>query len=117
MGLTIGSPTPYWYVGGAVLLGAMLGCGIVGFIIERLAYRPLRNAPKLNVLITAIGVSLLLQNIGQLEFFKVRQDGQTAYSLPFGPYPKAMPGLVVDRVLFTLGGVEIHLVDVIVLGT
>ena len=34
-------------------------CGLVGFAIERLAYRPLRQAPRLNVLITAIGVSLL----------------------------------------------------------
>src|SRR6266487_1910091 len=87
MGLTIGSPTPHWYVGGAVLLGAMLGCGIVGFVIERFAYRPLRNAPRLNVLITAIGVSLLLQNLGQLEMKHV-QRGEAAFSLPFGPYPK-----------------------------
>ena len=46
----------------------MLLCGLIGFVIERLAYRPLRQAPRLNVLITAIGVSLLLQNVGQLEF-------------------------------------------------
>ena len=41
-------------------------CGTLGFTIERLAYRPLRKAPRLNVLITAIGVSLFLQNVGQL---------------------------------------------------
>src|ERR1700736_2533151 len=39
----------------SVLLCAMVGCGLLGFTIERLAYRPLRNAPKLNALITAIG--------------------------------------------------------------
>src|SRR5579885_2910349 len=42
----------------SVLVVAMIGCGILGFTIERLAYRPLRGAPKLNALITAIGVSL-----------------------------------------------------------
>src|SRR4030088_2422525 len=45
-----------------VLLGAMAICATLGVVIERLAYRPLRNHSKLNVLITAIGVSLLLEN-------------------------------------------------------
>jgi len=49
-----------------VLLLAMGLCGLLGFTIERLAYRPLRKAPRLNVLITAIGVSLFLENAGQL---------------------------------------------------
>jgi branched-chain amino acid transport system permease protein len=49
----------------AVLFIAMAACTALGFVIERLAYRPLRNAPRLNSLITAIGVSLLLQNLGQ----------------------------------------------------
>ena len=52
----------------AVLLGAMLICAVLGILIERLAYRPLRNRSKLNVLITAIGVSLLLENSGQFVF-------------------------------------------------
>ncbi len=51
-----------------VLLAAMLGCAILGIIIERLAYRPLRGGPTLNVLITAIGVSLLLEYSGQVFF-------------------------------------------------
>jgi branched-chain amino acid transport system permease protein len=46
-----------------VFLAAMLVMGTVGVIIERLAYRPLRNAPRLAPLITAIGVSFILQNI------------------------------------------------------
>src|SRR5574338_633927 len=46
----------------AVLAGAMIGCAILGVLIERFAYRPLRKSSKLNVLITAIGVSLLLEN-------------------------------------------------------
>lgn len=50
------------------LLLAMLLAGILGMVIERLAYRPLRNAPKIAVLITAIGVSLLLEYGGMLLF-------------------------------------------------
>ncbi|MBI4126269.1 MAG: branched-chain amino acid ABC transporter permease, partial [Deltaproteobacteria bacterium] len=49
-----------------VLAGSMLICGVLGFLIERLAYRPVRNAPRLTALITAIGVSLLLEYGGQL---------------------------------------------------
>src|SRR5512132_3748132 len=49
-------PETVW--GGLVVLAvAMIGCAILGMTIERLAYRPLRNGPTLNVLITAIGVS------------------------------------------------------------
>jgi branched-chain amino acid transport system permease protein len=51
-----------------VLLTAMVGCALLGMLIERLAYRPLRNAATLNVLITAIGVSLLLEYSGQVFF-------------------------------------------------
>lgn len=51
-----------------VLIVAMLGCGLVGFLIERLAYRPLRKSPRINVLITAVGVSLFLEFSGQLVF-------------------------------------------------
>ncbi|MGE3975757.1 MAG: branched-chain amino acid ABC transporter permease [Bdellovibrionales bacterium] len=47
---------------------AMVGCALVGFLIERLAYRPLRNAPRINVLITAVGVSLFLEFAGQIVF-------------------------------------------------
>src|SRR5512147_845925 len=42
-----------------VLFGAMAGCAVLGVVIERSAYRPLRRQPRLTVLITAIGVSLL----------------------------------------------------------
>jgi branched-chain amino acid transport system permease protein len=52
----------------AVLLGAMLICALLGMLIERLAYRPLRGRSTLTALITAIGVSLLLQNLGQRIF-------------------------------------------------
>src|SRR2546426_6640938 len=49
-----------------VLVGAMVICAVLGVTIERLAYRPLRDHSKLNVLITAIGVSLFLEYAGQL---------------------------------------------------
>src|SRR5262245_45004081 len=74
------TPPPLW-VGAVILISAMAFCGLVGFLIERLAYKPLRRSPRLNVLITAIGVSLLLQNVGQLDFV-------------FGASPQKMPGLL-----------------------
>jgi branched-chain amino acid transport system permease protein len=56
------------YLGIGVLIAAMLVAAVLGVIIERAAYRPVRNAPRLTPLITAIGVSLLLQNLGMLVF-------------------------------------------------
>ena len=61
-----------------ILLASMAVCALLGIIIERVAYRPLRGRSTLTVLITAIGVSLLLQNAGQLIF---------------GPNPKSFPKL------------------------
>ena len=59
---------PSW--GGAllVLVVAMAGAGIAGFLIERFAYRPVRKSSRLTALITAIGVSLLLEYSGQVFF-------------------------------------------------
>jgi branched-chain amino acid transport system permease protein len=70
IGYYIGQHVPQNTVGGGlvVMLAAMLGCALLGILIERLAYRPLRGAPTLNVLITAIGVSLLLEYSGQVFF-------------------------------------------------
>ena len=51
-----------------VMVAAMLVCAALGIVIERLAYRPLRNRSRLTVLITAIGVSLFLENAGQAVF-------------------------------------------------
>lgn len=50
------------------ILMAMLFCTVLGVLIERVAYKPLRGADSLAVLITAIGVSYLLQNVAQLIF-------------------------------------------------
>jgi branched-chain amino acid transport system permease protein len=48
------------------MLLAMVACGALNVMIERVAYRPLRNAPKLAPLITAVGFSFILQNVGLL---------------------------------------------------
>jgi len=48
------------------VIGAVVGCTILGILIERLAYKPLRQATSLAVLITAIGMSYFLQNMAQL---------------------------------------------------
>ena len=60
---TITDPVLLIGVLGVVFLITMLTVGTVGVVIERFAYRPLRNAPRLAPLITAIGVSFILQNI------------------------------------------------------
>lgn len=62
-----------------VFLFATLGTSVLGLAIERFAYRPLRNAPRLAPLITAIGVSFFLQNI---------------VMLIFGPADKSFPQLI-----------------------
>lgn len=52
-----------------LMLGmSMAGCALLGVTIERLAYRPLRSAPRISILITAIGVSLFIQYAGRLVF-------------------------------------------------
>ncbi|MCC7372045.1 MAG: branched-chain amino acid ABC transporter permease [Chloroflexi bacterium] len=58
-------PTIILLVIGALLL-AMIGCALLNMIVERLAYRPLRRAPRLAPLISAIGVSFILVNVGLL---------------------------------------------------
>jgi branched-chain amino acid transport system permease protein len=50
------------------MLIAMAVCGLLGFLIERFAYRPLRKSPKLSALITAIGVSLLIEYLAQIQW-------------------------------------------------
>ncbi|HPY94981.1 MAG TPA: branched-chain amino acid ABC transporter permease, partial [Clostridia bacterium] len=52
----------------AALLAAILACVLFGVLIERVAYKPLRKSPRISSLITAIGVSMLLQNAALLIF-------------------------------------------------
>lgn len=84
-----------------LLVFAMACCAALGVLIERLAYRPLRNAPRLNVLITAIGVSLFLQYTGQIVF---------------GADPKVFPTLIEDATLASIEGVAIRSFDVAIFG-
>jgi branched-chain amino acid transport system permease protein len=59
---------PVWLLLGAMVIAAMAGCALLGVAIERFAYRPLRDAPRIAPLISALGVSFLLSNSFQLMF-------------------------------------------------
>jgi branched-chain amino acid transport system permease protein len=85
----------------AVLLIAMAGCGLVGLIIERAAYKPVRKSSRLAALITAIGVSLLLENGGRLVF---------------GADPKFFPQIIPATNIALGGGVTISNQQLIILG-
>ena len=50
------------------VVAAIVGCAVLAMVIEKIAYKPLRSAPRISLLITAIGVSMLLQNLAQLVF-------------------------------------------------
>jgi branched-chain amino acid transport system permease protein len=84
-----------------VLVCAMIACAALGIIIELLAYRPLRTRPRLIVLITAIGVSLLLEYSGQLIF---------------GAAPRGFPTLIQDKPVTGIGELTLMTKQVIVLG-
>jgi branched-chain amino acid transport system permease protein len=83
-----------------VLAVAMAGAGIVGFLIERFAYRPVRNSSRLTALITAIGVSLLLQNGGLLVF---------------GSAPKRLPSIIRVENIDLGGGVTVTNVQLVII--
>ncbi len=110
------------YAALVALIGSMAMCGALGFTIERLAYRPLRGAPRINVLITAIGVSLLLENVGQLNSNKFLAE--YGIKFPFGTRPTSVPLLLPDQPLlsFALDSahpntlVNVLPVDVLVIG-
>ena len=64
-----------------VIILAMLVCGLIAITIERVAYKPLRNAPRISALITAIGVSFFLEYFGALNF--VFTPNFITYKRPF----------------------------------
>ena len=66
----LGLPVP------VCIILTIIACAVLGVLVERIAYKPLRNAPSLAVLITAIGVSYFLQNVALLIF--------KATPIPFG---------------------------------
>jgi branched-chain amino acid transport system permease protein len=77
----LGGPVNPDVTGAAVLVlmfvVAMLGCGVLGVAIERFAYRPLRDAPRIAPLISALGVSIFLQNSALLVFGASFRDYDT----------------------------------------
>lgn len=83
-----------------VALATMAFCAALGMAIERIAYRPLRKSSRLNMLITAIGVSLLLQNLGLVAFGAI----------------DTFPALVPQR-QWNVAGVIISSNNVMILGT
>lgn len=67
---------------GAGVLLSIVACTVLGIVIERLAYKPLRNAPSLDVLITAIGVSYFLQNAALLIWGSDTKSFPSVVNLP-----------------------------------
>jgi branched-chain amino acid transport system permease protein len=80
------------------LLLSMLGVGLLGVGIERVAYKPLRNAPRVSAIITALGVGIFLENL----------------MLVFFPYPQSVPALL-PNIVWTVGGVTISSLQVIII--
>lgn len=79
---------------------SMIFCALLSLVIERFAYRPLRSAPRLNSLITAIAMELILQNVMRV--------------LPFvGPNPRQYPTMPLKN--FTFGAVSISNLQLIVI--
>jgi len=85
-----------------IILIAMIGTGLIGVLVEAIAYKPLRDRPRMTALITAVGVSMFLQNFPR--------------ALPFiGPNPRPFPRLF-PLVQLNLGGVTITSTQLIMLG-
>jgi len=85
-----------------VFLVAMTATGLLGMFIERVAYRPLRNAPRLAPLISAIGVSIFLQNAALLWI-----DSRAI------PYPAVFP----IKKLFSIGGANVNSLQALIIST
>ncbi len=95
-----GSGLPGWALLALSLVVAMLACMALNYVIEKLAYRPLRNAPRLAPLITAMGMSLLLQTLAMI-----------IWKPDYKPYPILLP----DEPYEILGA-SINMVQILILG-
>lgn len=102
---SLGIPVPAALL--LMFVAAMVACGLLGIVIERIAYRPLRNAPRIAPLISALGVSFLLQNLA-LIFFGSRIRSYDTFELDGG-------GLFIRG--FDIGRVHISLIRIIVIVT
>ncbi len=85
----------------SIVMG-IVGCGIVGVMIDRIAYRPLRNAPRVSSLITAIGVSFFIESFGTVVFSGIPKSYREVYPLFF------------ENILF-IGKIRVNMVSVITL--
>ena len=65
------------------LIIAMAASSVLGVLIERIAYKPLRNSPRITLLITAIGMSLLLENVGQKLFTSTPRTYPTIFKASY----------------------------------
>jgi branched-chain amino acid transport system permease protein len=92
-------PTPSIWSAILVMVASMAICAALGILIERFAYRPLRQSPKLAVLITSIGVSLFLE-----------YGGQNVFGAAPKPFPKLIPEYSVGK-----GGLSVTSNQIIVL--
>ncbi len=92
---------PAW----VAILGAVVFCAVLGMVIEKVAYKPLRNYARISLLITAIGVSFLLQNTVQLVFKATPRMFQNVF-----PGSLKMGGMV-----FTLSAVVTIVVSVVLM--
>jgi branched-chain amino acid transport system permease protein len=87
------------------MLLAMLVCPFVAVVIERVAYKPLRDAPRINALITAIGVSFFLQYFTALPFvFTPNFISYTPLPIKFQSWDIA--GVTVTNIMFVIMGVS-----------
>ncbi len=93
---------PSWLSLAGILALAMASCGAIGGLMERFAYRPLRRAPRLSLLITAIGISLLIENAGQLPQV-------------FGATPQNFPALIETHPLVAWRNLTLSNVEALVL--
>jgi branched-chain amino acid transport system permease protein len=99
---TVSSPKGALIAIPLMLIGAVVVSVLLALLIERLAYRPLRNAPRLAPLITAIGVSIFLQEFVRLYYPKAKA-------------PRPFPNLITGAI--EIGDITIQYVSLLVLAT
>lgn len=93
------------------ILVSMAGCAVLGVVIERVAYKPLRAAPRIAALITAIGVSLFLEYFSSLRF--VFGPNYLAYPQPIRPAVHTFAGVSVSSIQLVVFAVAIFLLVVL----
>ena len=106
--------TPAWVLLLVAMLVACIVCAALNFAIEKIAYRPLRNSPRLAPLITAIGMSLLLQALAMIIWKpepKAYYRGFAAMPYTLGSVSVTMPQILILVVTGTLLSLLVYLVS------